>query len=281
MANKNAARVLPFILMAVLSASNSSAQVTQSSGENADAANATSRARALQDSAPNAPSVTCKGDQLTILANNSTLESVLTAVHNCIGVQFDIPDGAMESRVFDQLGPGPARQVLTALLGATDFNFVIGSSDANPEKINSVLLMARVGDAPSATEIASEHNLTAARRAWLQSRQFGRGAPPAADEDNSSAAEPAAGANGDSSATSVDNPAATANQGTASTAATAAADTASTASENAATPAPDPNPSSTAPSAASPATEDRITSMQQLFDQRRQMIQNQNAPKPQ
>jgi hypothetical protein len=41
---------------------------------------------------------------LTIIADNSTLGGVLAAVHSCIGVQVDIPEGAAGKRVFENLG---------------------------------------------------------------------------------------------------------------------------------------------------------------------------------
>ena len=282
MANINAARVLTFILMVMLSTFVSFGQETQPAGDgdtgNAASAAAVLRAQALSDSAPNPPSVKCKGDQLTISANNSTLSSVLAAVHTCTGVQFDIPDGAMGSRVFDQLGPGPARQVLTALLGATDFNFVIGSSDANPEKIDTVLLMARAGDGPSAVAIPTDRNLTAARRAWLQSRQIGRGSP-VADEDGSPVLEaPAVAVSDESSATPVDSTGGTdTSQAPSNNPAPAPAEGISASNGAPTAPAVEANPSTSAPK----STEDGITSMQQLFEQRRQMIQSQNSTKPQ
>src|ERR1700688_3804829 len=114
---------------------------------------------------PNPPKVTCKGDQLTIIANNSTLASVLAAVHSCTGVQIDIPQGIADSRVFDQLGPGPAREVLTSMLEAMNLNYVIGSSDANPDKVDSVLLIARVGDGPAVAGIP-DRDMSPNRRAW-------------------------------------------------------------------------------------------------------------------
>jgi len=86
---------------------------------------------------PKAPKVTCIGDQLTISADNSTLGGVLAAVHNCTGVKVDIPEGAASSRVFEELGPGPARQVLEALLSGTELDYVIGSSSSDPQKIET------------------------------------------------------------------------------------------------------------------------------------------------
>jgi hypothetical protein len=42
-----------------------------------------------------------------------------------------------------ELGPGPARQILASLLSDSNFDYLIQASDADPEKIQSVLLMPR------------------------------------------------------------------------------------------------------------------------------------------
>jgi len=260
-ANINSTRVLTFILLAALSGSASGGQETSAPAEGAGSETAPSAAETKVDlvPAPNPPKVSCKGDQLTISANNSTLASVLGAVHSCTGVKIDIPMGVAESRVFDQLGPGPARQVLTSMLEAMNLNYVIGSSDANPEKVDSVLLIARAGDAASVDGIP-DRGTSASRRAWMQTRQNRAASAP---EDNSSSVP-------DTTATApVEEPAA------------APADT------PAINPAPVvPEAAPVRPESLTPTpiegknTAEQITSMQQLFEQRRKMMEQQNATKP-
>jgi hypothetical protein len=216
--------------------------------------------------------VSCKGDQLSVIADNSTLSSVLVAVRNCTGVKIDIPEGAAQVRTFDQLGPGPARDVLTELLSGTDFNYVIESSLANPEKIEAVLVIAHVSDKPPGT--LPEHVvMTPGRRAWLGTQKNGRATYTGSNsEDETPATEGIQNVQSvdDSGAPIIDNPGATA------VPPPAAAGDSSTPAVPVAEAAPEANPNSTP--AADKGTEDKITSMQQLFEQRKQMIENQQNP---
>jgi len=93
---------------------------------------------------PRALHVSCEGDQLTIVADNSTLSEVLAEVSAQTRADIDIPAGASGERLANvRLGPGPAREVLTSLLSWTTFDYVIQASDANPQGIKSVFLVAR------------------------------------------------------------------------------------------------------------------------------------------
>jgi chemotaxis protein histidine kinase CheA len=281
----NANRLLLFGLLAALSAPACRAQETPApideANQGAGHASAAAPSATLAETAPpKAPKVTCSGDQLTISADNATLGGVLAAVHACTGVQVEIPEGAAGSRVFEELGPGPARQVLESLLSGTEFNYVIGSSDTNPQKIETVLLMSRPAETASALDAATNRTMTPGRRAWLQNRQ-NRSASLAADENHpapdetSSTPEPE-----DAAAAPAENAGAAPAQAPANDQPAAAAEAPSSATNGAAPTAPTSNPES--PSSASPSsnpsqsTEQRITDMQQLFQQRRQMNQNQN-----
>ena len=95
---------------------------------------------------PQAPKVTCRGDEITISADNSTLSEILAAVKGCTGAKIEIPEGAVRIRSFEELGPGPVRAVLDELLSGTPYNFVIQSSESNPLKVETVLLSMRVED---------------------------------------------------------------------------------------------------------------------------------------
>jgi hypothetical protein len=233
------------------------------------------------------PKVTCADGQLTISANNSTLGSVLAAVHACIGVQIDIPEGIGGIRTFEELGPGPERQVLEALLSGTDFNYVIGSSDADPGKVETVLLMERTTEtatnAPSA-----DHSLTPARRLWMGALKNANRAgasgedstqaaseppePPAVDEP-ATAPSPADNINAAPTPTPAsDTPAPTADASPAPPALTEGAGLTTTGS-----PAPELSPSVGPATDTGKSTTDRITEMQQMFQQRKQISQSQSS----
>jgi hypothetical protein len=228
----------------------------------------------LSEPPVNSPSVVCDHGQLTISASNSTLASILAEVHRCIGAKIDAPDGAGASRVFEELGPGPAREVLSALLNATAFNYVIGSSESDPGKVETIVLTAKVSD--GAGESVDDRTMTPARRAYLRMRQGGRSNGSSEDVDTSEhtdAAEPPV--KDDVAPAPADSAAANAGQ-------SPTGDPPTTTSQTSA--AAEASPSASPLGAGQggtqgDSTERKITNMQQLFEQRRQMIQQQqNAP---
>jgi hypothetical protein len=219
--------------------------------------------------------VVCNGTQLTISTNNSTLASVLAEVHKCIGAKIDMPDGATTSRLFDKLGPGPAREVLSSLLTATGYDFVIGLSESNPDKVETVLLMARAIDTSSGA--GADNSLSPARRAYLQMRQNGRsGAPPAESSLPDVTPEPDTVAKDDTASVPADSTAANPIQPPSSDQAPTAVEGVPVSHESS-----NPTPPSTNSSPGqSSDTREQITNMEKLFEQRRQMMQNQNTQSP-
>jgi hypothetical protein len=218
----------------------------------------------------NPPKVTCAGDSLTISANNSTLVSILEDFRKCSGVQIDAPSTAASPRIFDDLGPGPAHQVLTALLSASGFNYVIEASPSDPDKIETIVLLAVTNDkSPSDIDVRS---VSPAHKAYLQMRETARPKPPSAQ-----AAE--AGADAETTAADAENsPKAPAEN--------------LTVAKSSPPPANGPDSKATEPNppAAHEAAQDggskatvpdstgqQILSMQQMFEQRKEMMQ---APVP-
>jgi hypothetical protein len=100
------------------------------------------------------PLVTYEDGQLTINANNSNLSDILFAVHACTGADIDLPNNTSSEKVTAQLGPGPARKVLSDLLGWSNFDYIIQGSDTDALAIHSVTLMVRVKSATGATAAA-------------------------------------------------------------------------------------------------------------------------------
>lgn len=108
-----------------------------------------------------APQVSFQGGQLTISAQNSTLGDILKAVRTQTGATIDLPGNASE-RVVGHFGPAPARDVLTALLNGSHFNYVLLGSPTDPGALDRVILMAKSGgpadSGPPPTEQASAYN---------------------------------------------------------------------------------------------------------------------------
>jgi hypothetical protein len=91
----------------------------------------------------NQPQVSYEDGKLTIVAENSELSDVLSAVRAQTGADIELPPGASSQRIWARLGPGPARKVLAILLGGTDLDYVIQASEIDPQGIQSVLLTLR------------------------------------------------------------------------------------------------------------------------------------------
>jgi hypothetical protein len=248
---------------------------------------------------PSPPQVTCKGKELSIAAENSTMNSVLIAVGNCIGLRIEVPEGTANERTYIQLGPGPSLGVLQSLLSSTDYNYVIEPSDTEPDKVRSVLLMARAKD-ESKKSAGSDLALTPARRAWLEMRQRSHPTTDAGtDEQSLSPAETAPISASDSSSPVVSQKGPNTQDGVQSTLAAVGTDSAGSAEASQSTDKPAAatigeaamsSPENTVPAAAgtesqsgaSKEMQDRIGTMQQLFEQRKQMIQGQGSnPAPQ
>jgi AMIN domain-containing protein len=89
--------------------------------------------------------VSYRGDKLTVWAEKATLAEVLNEIHKQTGADIAIPSGAEQEQVIANYGPGPAEQVIGALLNGSRFNFVTVGDPSNPNRLSSVILMPRTG----------------------------------------------------------------------------------------------------------------------------------------
>ena len=106
----------------------------------------------VEQKPPEPPTVAWDGKQLTIDAENSTLAAVLGAVRERTGASIEIPGVASAERVFVHLGPGPARDIISALLYGTSFDYILQAADDDPDILRSVVLTAR-GQSDSSSEV--------------------------------------------------------------------------------------------------------------------------------
>lgn len=101
------------------------------------------------------PQVRFQGGLLTIIANNSTLADILSAVHARTGAVMDAPPGLAAERVAVRLGPGPPREVLAALLNGSRFDYIILGSETDPNAVRRIMLTLKQGAAPYTTAAVS------------------------------------------------------------------------------------------------------------------------------
>jgi hypothetical protein len=88
------------------------------------------------------PEVSFQAGKLTIVARNSTMGDVLTAVKQKTGAAVEMPTVSSE-RVVGQFGPGAPRDVLAQLLNGSHYDYVLLGSPADPGALKKIVLMAR------------------------------------------------------------------------------------------------------------------------------------------
>ncbi len=81
---------------------------------------------------------------LQINVRKATLAEVLYQIHVRTGADIPIPAGAEQEQVAINAGPGPAKEVLAALLNGSRFNFVLVGSAQNPNEVRSVILTPKM-----------------------------------------------------------------------------------------------------------------------------------------
>jgi hypothetical protein len=102
-----------------------------------------------QPTPPPGPLVAYENGQLTIVAENATLGEVMTALHNIMGTEVEVPAGSSGERVWAHLGPGSAHKVLSSLFANTDLDYILQGSATDPNGIRMVTLSVRSQDAKS------------------------------------------------------------------------------------------------------------------------------------
>jgi len=84
--------------------------------------------------------VSYENGQLTIKANNVPLLAVVRAACSKIGAKIDAPAGSSEP-VFVEMGPGPARELLTSILTGSTFNYMVEAADDDPNVVASLTVI--------------------------------------------------------------------------------------------------------------------------------------------
>ena len=93
--------------------------------------------------------VTYRDGLLTVQALNSTLGSVLTAIHNKTGIQFEGGEGALDM-VAISLGPAPESDVLASIFSGSSFDFVALARPDSPGIVQRVILKSNNKGGPMA-----------------------------------------------------------------------------------------------------------------------------------
>jgi hypothetical protein len=88
------------------------------------------------------PVVTYRDGLLTVQALNSNLSSVITAIRNKTGIEFEGAENTSE-RVAISLGPAPEGDVLTAIFTGSNYDFVALGRPDSPSIVQRVILTVK------------------------------------------------------------------------------------------------------------------------------------------
>jgi len=89
------------------------------------------------------PIVNYQHGKLSITAENVRLSDIMSALHGLLGVEISLPAESSNERVWAHLGPGSPRKVLSDLLSNISLDYVIQWSSTDADGIQSVSLTVR------------------------------------------------------------------------------------------------------------------------------------------
>jgi hypothetical protein len=105
------------------------------------------------DMPPAPPQVTFRNGLLTVNAVNSTLASLLTAIRNKTGIEFEGAELAGQDRVAISMGPATEGEVLASILSGSNLDYVVMGRPDSPTIVQKVLLTRR--SRPGAATVAN------------------------------------------------------------------------------------------------------------------------------
>ena len=126
-----------------------------SKGESVAAQPAAASVPAATDVAKDQAIVTYESAQLTIKAQGTRLIEVLRAVCSQIGAELDASSEPDEP-VFGVFGPGPARDVLAAIMGHSHYNLAMAGSPEDPNAIRRIVIVRKSADSADKTNNGSD-----------------------------------------------------------------------------------------------------------------------------
>ena len=91
---------------------------------------------------PVAPVVTYRDGLLSVQAMNSNLSSVVTAIKNKTGIEFEGAEGISE-RVAIAMGPAPEGDVLAAIFSGSRYDFLAVGRPDNPDIVQKVIITVK------------------------------------------------------------------------------------------------------------------------------------------
>ena len=100
------------------------------------------------DMPPVPPEVTFRDGMITLIAPNSSLASVLSAISSKTGIEFEGAESGAADRLALSIGPAPEADVLAAIFDGWRFDYVALGKPDSPAIIQRVILTAK-GSVPA------------------------------------------------------------------------------------------------------------------------------------
>jgi hypothetical protein len=104
--------------------------------------------------APALPIAELVGGKLTIRAQGQDFTTVMDAVRSATGIAMEVPPGGENEKVFVNIGPVPVRDALVALLDGSNYDYIILTSEQDPQLAKRLILSLRAGQDGSAVAAA-------------------------------------------------------------------------------------------------------------------------------
>jgi hypothetical protein len=131
------------------------AQDSQVQGQAAVAAATPTLPAELAQVPPGKSELTYVNRQLTIRAHDAPLIEVVRAVCSQIGAELDAPSEP-DDRVLGVFGPGPSRDVLTAMMAGSHFNLAMAGSPGDPNALVRIVILPNSADSADKANNGSE-----------------------------------------------------------------------------------------------------------------------------
>jgi hypothetical protein len=93
--------------------------------------------------------------EVMIVSHRAPLIEVLREVCSQIGAELDAPP-ELDVPILGVFGPGPARDVLTAMMGGSHFNLAMAGSPEDPNAIVRIVILAKSADSAEKTNNGSD-----------------------------------------------------------------------------------------------------------------------------
>lgn len=105
---------------------------------------------------PVPPQVTYRDGMLTVVAPNSNLSTVISAIRAKTGIEFEGIDNMAPDRLALTIGPAPASEVLAAIFDGSRFDYVVVGRSDSPNIVQRVVLTPKQGAPAPAGAVAMQ-----------------------------------------------------------------------------------------------------------------------------